>query len=89
MRAPQAVRPLSTAGLKRPRKGGRGVRSSSGAAGVFSQKKRSACAAERKSVNPLSQVGAPLCRIRLSVHKQTLPIVTDHLEERSRVSNVD
>ncbi len=30
-----------------------------------------------KVLTRFSQVGTPLCRIRLSVHKQTLPIGTD------------
>ena len=42
-----------------------------------------------KVLTRFSQVGAPLCRIRLSVHKQTLPIGTDHLHGRSRIYNVD
>ena len=43
-------------------------------------KKRSACAAERKSVNPLLAGGCAACRLSLSVQKQTSPIGIDHLE---------
>ena len=41
--------------------------------------KRSACAAERKSVNPLLAGGCAACRLSLSVQKQTSPIDIDHL----------
>ncbi len=43
-------------------------------------KKRSACAAERKSVNPLLAGGCAACRLSLSVHKQTSPIGIDHFD---------
>lgn len=52
-------------------------------------KEGSACAAERKSVNPLLAGGCAACRLSLSVHKQTSPIGIDHLEKRSRIFNVD
>lgn len=42
--------------------------------------KGSACAAERKSVNPLLAGGCAACRLSLSVHKQTSPIDIDHFE---------
>lgn len=38
----------------------------------------SACAAERKSVNPLLAGGCAACRLSLSVHKQTSPIDIDY-----------
>ncbi len=48
--------------------------------GLEINKKRSACAAERKSVNPLLAGGCAACRLSLSVHKQTSPIDIDHLK---------
>ena len=42
-----------------------------------------------KVLTRFSQVGAPLRRVRLSVHKQTLPIGQDFTIKRSQFKNVD
>ena len=46
---------------------------------ALSAKKDPPVPQNEKVLTRFSQVGAPPCRIRLSVHKQTLPIATDHL----------
>ena len=47
---------------------------------LFFAKKDPPVPQNEKVLTRFSQVGAPLCRFRLSVHKQTLPIGTDHLQ---------